>query len=251
MAGDPETLAKIKGYFAFFQHPQTLAGPGSVPSSGLLRALDPLLPIIFMACVRYGGASEWESVFATLVHPSSPMHREAAMAGITASQDPQLIERTVAFVFGRFGSPDVKTEVGTNADLAIASASASASLPLDPWHPSLPASQTLTDSDIVSFCGFMAGQPTEIRPRLVEALRVHWPALRTQLEGGPAFTRIIDGAISSLASERDVQQATQWVQDHPEARTAASRALERVKESTRCLVGLRAALPQWLRERGL
>ncbi|TKA51094.1 hypothetical protein B0A53_05880 [Rhodotorula sp. CCFEE 5036] len=84
---DAETLAAYRKRFDTFVETGDEAG---IPSD--------LKTSIYSASVRHGGEKEYEKVLAVYRQPPTPAHKDSAIAGLCASRDPSLIERTLKMI---------------------------------------------------------------------------------------------------------------------------------------------------------
>lgn len=238
MAGEPSAVGKMKEWFV---------SPASIASLP-----DAVLATMYMASVRYGGRAEWEQVFSIYSTPATPAHRDAAIAGLTASRDLGLVQRTVDFVFGRFWpestvSPLAESPTGIRCSPAHAHEQEKDQDPT-PWHPS--PQNAVTDSDLLAFCTCMARQPTLIRSLLFQAVREHWSAFRAQMEGGFIWSRLILTALSSFSSKQDLEAVKQFVHMHPEVGVSGAQALEAIASSNRWLKACKTDVQDWLQSHG-
>ena len=93
---DEDTLAKYRKRFAAFVETDDEAGiPNDLKTS------------IYSASVRHGGEKEYEKVLAVYRQPPTPAHKRSAIAGLCASRDPSLVERTLAMIM----SNEVRSQV--------------------------------------------------------------------------------------------------------------------------------------------
>ena len=87
-AGDAWTLQEIQRQFASLQR-------------GEDHRLEPdLLRTVLIESVRHGGESEYAAALRMYHAPATPAHRTAALLALGSAQQPALIERTLAMVFG-------------------------------------------------------------------------------------------------------------------------------------------------------
>lgn len=93
---DAETLAAYRKRFDTFVETGDEAG---IPSD--------LKTSIYSASVRHGGEKEYEKVLAVYRQPPTPAHKDSAIAGLCASRDPSLIERTLKMIM----SDEVRSQV--------------------------------------------------------------------------------------------------------------------------------------------
>lgn len=94
-AGDAWTLAQIEERFA----PLRTHGDDS-------HIHPDLLGIVLSQAVKHGGDAEYEAVMGVYRKPTTPAHKMSAMMALGSTQRPELIERTIAFLF----SGEVKTQ---------------------------------------------------------------------------------------------------------------------------------------------
>lgn len=85
--GDEWTINEIKSRYAAM-----LAGDDSHIPSDLLRP-------VYMNAVKYGGVKEYEALFDIYRSPPTPSHKVASMYGMCASEDTELLRRTVDFLY--------------------------------------------------------------------------------------------------------------------------------------------------------
>lgn len=95
-ARDEQTLAEYRRRFAAFVED---GDEGGIPRD--------LTTSIYATSVRHGGEKEYEKVLAVYREPPTPAHKDSAIAGLCASEDPALIERTLQMVL----SDDVRSQV--------------------------------------------------------------------------------------------------------------------------------------------
>lgn len=94
-AGDAWTLEQIRTRFA------------PLRDAGDDRHIHPdLLRTVLTQAVRHGGAAEYDAALRVYDHPDTPAHKTSAMVALGSTRDPQLIQRTLDFVF----SDKVKTQ---------------------------------------------------------------------------------------------------------------------------------------------
>lgn len=107
-SGDAETLAEYRKRFEAFVESGDEAGiPNDLKTS------------IYSASVRHGGEKEYEKVLAVYRQPPTPAHKDSAIAGLCASRNPSLTERTLKMIMTdevrsqvRFGSLGIPATLG-------------------------------------------------------------------------------------------------------------------------------------------
>lgn len=84
---DQETLAEYrKRFHAFVEKGDEAQIPNDLKTS------------IYSSSVRHGGVKEYEKVLAVYRQPPTPAHKDSAIAGLCASRNPSLIERTLEMI---------------------------------------------------------------------------------------------------------------------------------------------------------